>query len=178
MSQLAKTVPVETLTEVSDLVVDHADATDTSGRSRENQRRFPFVEIVSCSVVAASLWMIYVSLTTYCSGLASLGYIAAPARIKSVERHYGALGVTRAVTVEYEAQGVTHERVLPHPSGRVLKAGERTDVYVDRAAPKQVTFSREVDYDTVIVQGAFGLFFLGFAVSALFHRVRKNRASG
>ena len=122
------------------------------------------LSLISALLLAVSLYMISVALITYGKGLASLQYKMYDARVEKIEEHFDAIGIRKEAVMSFKVDGSEKSATMPVPFGRVMKRGEQTVVYCDPADTKEAVLSQEVDYDVVIVMGAFGFFILSFGI--------------
>ena len=105
--------------------------------------------------------------TVYTKGLATLNYTGATGRITTVSYHYNPFGISKTAEVEFTVDNSKKLAEVDLPSDRVFKDGETLQMYYDKNQPANACINQEVDYDTTIVKGAFGLFALCFGTFML-----------
>lgn len=117
--------------------------------------------------------MIWVCLSTYAAGLASLGYSPMTGVVKSESFETG-LEVRKFLEIAYTIDGKELRARTKAPTDRLIKVGETLEVYVDPNTHQHITLDRGVDYDTVIIQGAFGFALLSFWTIAVVNGRRRR----
>jgi hypothetical protein len=116
--------------------------------------------LISAALLFVAASFLWVACTTYVAGVKSLGYQKVDGKIQEVTTRSTPFYSERAATVEFIVDGQVQRGTGTIPQDRLMKVSETIDVYYDKAAPHQVALKQEVDYDTVIIYGAFGLFAL------------------
>lgn len=111
-----------------------------------------------------SLLWLWESISTYVSGLSAQSYESILARVSDVTEQFNPLGINRTAILSYSVGGKTYKQKQTLGSGLIIKSGETVDLFYDPRSPEHMALSREIDYDTVIVKGAFGLFGLCFVI--------------
>jgi hypothetical protein len=92
----------------------------------------------------------------------ALQYKMGDATVSSIEEHYDPFGIRKEVHLNFVVDGKQQNCVVEMPASRVMKKGELTAIYYDRSRPENAVLSTDIDYDSIIVYGAFGLFIFCF----------------
>lgn len=84
------------------------------------------------------------------------------------------MGISRTANLKYVAGGKTYTSKQVLANGVIVKTGETVDVYYNGLSPCCAVMSQEIDYDSVIIKGAFGLFLFSISALMLRHLTRRN----
>lgn len=120
--------------------------------------------VISSILLLISSVMIFICISTYAKGLAAQQYKMYDANVAEIVEHFDPIGIRKEAVMRFWIKGAEKTAQVPVPLGRVLKKGELTVVFCDPEAPEVAVLTQEIDYDTVIVVGAFGFFLLSFGV--------------
>lgn len=134
-------------------------------QSKAQKNPLRFLTGLVLFAVAASL--LFQSIGTYIDGLSALQYKSVTARVNTVNTLFNAFDQTKVGSVEFTLDGKQQKSEVVVPPDRIVKANELVQVYYDKNNPNKATLTQEVDYDSTIVKGAFGLFALCFAILLL-----------
>ena len=143
-----------------------------SVKLESSSKSHKIIALVLLSVASLLLW---IAGSTYLTGLTSLGYKNVDGRINKIVVRINPIGQDRIATVNYEIDGRQLESTALMPRDRLIKNGEKVDVYYDPGNQSAITLTHEVDYDTVIVYGALGFFALSFGSFILYRVTRGER---
>lgn len=113
-------------------------------------------------LLVSSSAALYTGANIYISGLAALNYKNYDGKVLEIIQHSELLGVRKEALLSYQIQGNTIEAAAPVPSSRVMLKGETTAVFADAQNPEHPVLSQEIDYDSVILFGGYGLFVFCF----------------
>lgn len=118
--------------------------------------------LVATSLLLVSLAMLFHSINTYRKGILALQYKMADATVVKVEEHFEPLGISREVQLHFQVKGQEQRAVVAMPADRVMKKGELSAIFYDENNPENAALTKDIDYDSIIVMGAFGLFLFCF----------------
>lgn len=148
------------------------------GESQESANppnsRLQQIIIATCLFVLSSS-LLWVAGSTYAAGLRSLGYTNVNGKINEIVVNRTPFGRDQIATTRYVVNGKVLQSKAPLPKDRLIKEGETVDVYFDQSNPSAISFTREVDYDTVIICGSIGFFALSFG-SFMAYKLRNAKA--
>lgn len=127
---------------------------------------------IAVILIVISSTAIINGISIYVRGIQSLGYKMTDAKVVRIVEHFDAFAIRKEALMSYKASGKEREGSAPVPSGRVMKRGEETVVFLDPANPNNIVLNQEVDYDWVIVLCGYGLFVFCFGAFILFRSLR------
>ena len=150
-----------------------AAANGERARSTEASKgkRNPMALTIGWILLATAAILLFQSISTYAEGLTTLQYKSLAARVDSIDTVFNSFDQNKICKMSFELKGKNYKTEVPLPPNRIVKENELVQLYFDANNPLKASLTQEVDYDTTIVKGSFGLFALCFAILVL----RKNR---
>ncbi|MBY0357565.1 MAG: DUF3592 domain-containing protein [Candidatus Obscuribacterales bacterium] len=142
-------------------------------------KKILFITVAVIFGLGSLVWL-YEAGDTYLSGLEAQDYQSVIATVDSVEEKYNPFGVSRTAVLGYTVKDKSYKQKQDLAAGLILRPGEKVDVFYDSDFPSDSTLSREIDYDSIIVKGAFGLFVLALSslmLKELVFAKQKNEAA-
>lgn len=130
----------------------------------------PLRLIIGAVLMVVATTLIFQSIVTYVDGLSTLQYKSVNARVGAVNTIFNAFDQSKVCTVSFTLDNRDYKTEVNVPSQRIVKVNELVQLYYDSNNPNKASLSQEVDYDSTIVKGSFGLFALCFAILLLFKR--------
>src|SRR5262249_35260008 len=114
--------------------------------------------LTACLLLSVSSLMLYHSLGSYFKGLAAASYKMTDATVEKLEEHFDPFGIRKEVQLVFQVDKQEKHALVELPADRVMKKGELTVLFYDPANPANAVLSQQIDYDSIQVFGAFGLF--------------------
>lgn len=150
----------------ADLTAKSTESAETTESNKDSEKKQ--VKILPASIgilllISSSLAM-FKGTSLYLDGLASQSYEKLDGIVSEIKQHSEVLGVRKEVILSYEFKGKKFLGSCNYPAGRIMKEGENTVLWCDRANPQKLALSQEIDYDWVIMLGGYGLFVFCFGV--------------
>lgn len=126
--------------------------------------------IIGVVLMAVACILLFQSIATYIDGLSTLQYKSVNARVGTVNTTFNAFDQSKICSVSFSLDNREYKTDVNVPPERIVKVNELVQLYYDSNNPNKASLTQEVDYDSTIVKGAFGLFALCFAILLLFKR--------
>lgn len=136
-------------------VEESNDASKSTGRTRKIDWRLAAIAIL---LLGVSVPAVYGALASYAKGVAALQYKKTDGKVLKVVESFDAFGVTRQVSMRFWINGAEQTALCAMPPERVMKTGELTVLFYDPNNPANVALTQDIDYDPIMVFGAFGMF--------------------
>lgn len=127
-------------------------------------------------LVVASL-LLWITISTYALGIMSLSFKNVTGTIDKIVIRINPVGRDKIANVSYPVDGKILQSTALMPRDRLIKEGEKVDVWYEPGNVKNIALVHEVDYDTVIVYGALGLFALSLGSFILYRTMRPQTAT-
>lgn len=137
----------------------------TGEKENKNAKRLNIrLLLLSLVILVFSSPMFFSSVADYSRAIKALEYKQSDAVVDEVRETYESFGIKKEVILHFWINGQKNLVTCPLPSNRVMKRGELTVLFYNKSNPAEAVLSREIDYDPIIVNGAFGLFGVCLAV--------------
>jgi len=142
---------------------DPDQAAENSAPPPTTPARFNYLlALLAVLLLWISSSMLYGSIGSYIRSCMALQYKTGEGTVSSIEEHYDPLGIRKEVHLRFVVDGHENNSTVEMPANRVMKKGELTAIYYDKNHPENAVLSTDIDYDSVMVYGAFGLFIFCF----------------
>lgn len=142
-------------------------STEKTHKDQESKPLIPHKVAAFVLLGVASL-LLWITISTYALGIMSLGFKNVDGTIDKILVRINPVGTDKIANVSYPVDGKILQSTALMPRDRLIKEGEKVDVWYDPGNVKNISLIHEVDYDTVIVYGALGLFALSFGSFMLY----------
>lgn len=112
----------------------------------------------SILILAISTPLFVSAIADYSRGIKALQYKQSDAVVEQMTEKYESFGVKKEVRLRFWIDGKKQQASCAPPANRVMKKGELTVLFYNPSNPAEATLTKDIDYDPIIVNGAFGLF--------------------
>ena len=114
--------------------------------------------LLSLVILVFSTPMFLGAVADYSRGFNAQEFKQSDAVVDELKETYESFGIKREVLMRFWINGQKYLAPCAMPANRVMRKGELTVLFYNPANPSEAVLTRSIDYDPIIVNGAFGLF--------------------